>query len=133
MDFILNGQASGDVASRLLMADMDPRCLRPYIGDDNRSYITANVHGKSKAVLSNTTATLRKDDWKILDDAIIKVAKPRLKLVADLRSAGLTFTIPNGMGKTVLDTETMSDIGPCLLYTSPSPRDRQRSRMPSSA
>ena len=25
------------------------------------------------------------------------------------------------------------DIGPCLLYTSPSPRDRQKSRMPSSA
>ena len=24
-------------------------------------------------------------------------------------------------------------IGPCLLYTSPSPRDRQKSRMPSSA
>ena len=23
--------------------------------------------------------------------------------------------------------------GPCLLYTSPSPRDRQKSRMPSSA
>ena len=25
------------------------------------------------------------------------------------------------------------DTGPCLLYTSPSPRDRQKSRMPSSA
>ena len=25
------------------------------------------------------------------------------------------------------------DIEPCLLYTSPSPRDRQKSRMPSSA
>ena len=25
------------------------------------------------------------------------------------------------------------DIGTCLLYTSPSPRDRQKSRMPSSA
>ena len=24
-------------------------------------------------------------------------------------------------------------MGPCLLYTSPSPRDRQKSRMPSSA
>ena len=25
------------------------------------------------------------------------------------------------------------DLAPCLLYTSPSPRDRQKSRMPSSA
>ena len=28
---------------------------------------------------------------------------------------------------------TIAAIGACLLYTSPSPRDRQRSRMPSSA
>ena len=30
-------------------------------------------------------------------------------------------------------TEVTKDILPCLLYTSPSPRDRQKSRMPSSA
>ena len=28
---------------------------------------------------------------------------------------------------------TLSDVITCLLYTSPSPRDRQKSRMPSSA
>ena len=33
---------------------------------------------------------------------------------------------PNGSGKTTL-------FNSCLLYTSPSPRDRTRSRMPSSA
>ena len=27
----------------------------------------------------------------------------------------------------------LAEFGPCLLYTSPSPRDRTRSRMPSSA
>ena len=32
------------------------------------------------------------------------------------------------------DSKTISDeYDPCLLYTSPSPRDRTRSRMPSSA
>ena len=30
-------------------------------------------------------------------------------------------------------TITVKDDGSCLLYTSPSPRDRQKSRMPSSA
>ena len=30
-------------------------------------------------------------------------------------------------------TTTVDDFGGCLLYTSPSPRDRQKSRMPSSA
>ena len=29
--------------------------------------------------------------------------------------------------------QTLNTMGPCLLYTSPSPRDRQKSRMPSSA
>ena len=34
----------------------------------------------------------------------------------------------------VSDAEQLSDlVGNCLLYTSPSPRDRQKSRMPSSA
>ena len=31
------------------------------------------------------------------------------------------------------NTATLSESGTCLLYTSPSPRDRQKSRMPSSA
>ena len=30
-------------------------------------------------------------------------------------------------------TKSMVDANRCLLYTSPSPRDRQKSRMPSSA
>ena len=32
-----------------------------------------------------------------------------------------------------LDSETINKLSDCLLYTSPSPRDRTRSRMPSSA
>ena len=31
------------------------------------------------------------------------------------------------------DINKVSDTNSCLLYTSPSPRDRQKSRMPSSA
>ena len=48
-------------------------------------------------------------------------------------------TLPNmilsggaGVGKTTVATAMINEIG-CLLYTSPSPRDRQKSRMPSSA
>ena len=38
-----------------------------------------------------------------------------------------------GSRKTVLKTIPYYDFKICLLYTSPSPRDRTRSRMPSSA
>ena len=33
----------------------------------------------------------------------------------------------------ITDTTSFARVSPCLLYTSPSPRDRTRSRMPSSA
>ena len=42
--------------------------------------------------------------------------------------AGTTCIVPCG---TTGESPTLSH--PCLLYTSPSPRDRTRSRMPSSA
>ena len=32
-----------------------------------------------------------------------------------------------------LESDALANINGCLLYTSPSPRDRQKSRMPSSA
>ena len=110
-DFILNGQPTGDVATRLINANMDPRVLRPYIGSDGKSYETRIVNGEARAVpMTNATATLRKDDWIQLDAAAISAAKPRLKLVNDLRGAGLQYVIPNGMGKTILQTQAMSDI-----------------------
>ena len=111
MDLIMNGQAQGSVAATLMEAGMDANVLRPYIANDGRHYITVNENGKAvPKLLSNATATLRYEDWKLLDSAIVKAAKPRLKAVADLRGAGLTFNIPNGMAKTVLQTETQSDI-----------------------
>ena len=110
-EFIMNGNASGSVGAMLMHNGFDPGALRPYIGDDGRSYITVNENGKPKTVLcQNATATLRKDAWKALDLAIVKTATERLQLVSDIRQAGLTFNVPNGMGTTVFETETMSDI-----------------------
>ena len=106
-----SGALSGEPLDRLLAANGDPGVLRPYIGNDGYSYITMQQSdGSFKAFRVNTHATLRKDDWKLLDDAIVKAAVERLSLVTDLRAAGLTFTIPQGMGKTVLETETMTDV-----------------------
>lgn len=111
MDFILNGQGHGSVAARMMAPDFDITELRPYLGGDGRSYIDRTVNGKAIALPTmNAVATLRKDEWALLDDAVIRAAKPRLKAVADLRSRGLEFNIGNGMAKTVLQYERMSDI-----------------------
>jgi len=116
MNFILNGKAQGDVASKLLDCNFDVRALRPFVGQDGKSYLTVNNSGKEQCIpISNTTATLRKDEWKLIDETVIGVAKSRLKAVADLRAAGLTYNIPNGMGTTVLSTERVSDINPAAV------------------
>jgi len=109
---IANSLGNGDMADRLMASNFDPRVCRPYSGPDGRAYITQNdANEKSKVVcVGNTTTTLRQDDWKQIDDAVVKAGVPRLKLVADLRGRGLQYTIPNGMGKTVLETDTQSDI-----------------------
>lgn len=109
-DYILNGQGFGSVAGAILQCDGDAGVLRPWLGEDGRSYITVNKGGKPVNMLSQNAATLRKDEWIHLDSVVAKTAQNRLRIVADLNAAGLTFTIPNGMGSTVLQTETQSDI-----------------------
>src|SRR4051812_19837838 len=111
MDLILNGQAQGAVASTLLNNGFDTMALRPWIGKDGKHYVARVDNGKSIAVpVANYGATLRKEEWKQIDDAVILAARERLRVVADIRGAGLTYTIPNGMGKTVLVTQSMTDI-----------------------
>lgn len=114
-DFLINGQGHGDVANVLMAHNFDAGALRPYQGADGRSFITINDGGKPKTIVVNTAATLRKDDWIQLDTAIIKAAKPRLTAVAALRAAGLQYTIPNGLGKTVLEHEAQSDIADATI------------------
>lgn len=111
MNFVLNGQGHGDVASVLMANNFDAGALRPFIGADGQARITVNHGGTPQTLITNATATLRKDEWVMLDTAVIKAARQRLNVVADLRSAGLQFTVPNGLGKTVLEHEAMSDIG----------------------
>jgi len=120
MDFILNGQAQGNVATTLLANGFDIGALRPWVGKDGRSYITQNRAGKMVACpVPVANATLRHEEWKVLDEAIVMAAKERLRVIADLRGAGLVYNLPNGMGKTVLETESMSDITPATISMDP--------------
>ena len=51
----------------------------------------------------------------------------------DVLKLSKDYLINKVTAKDVIDSETGEVLLPCLLYTSPSPRDRTRSRMPSSA
>lgn len=76
---------NGSVAQRLLQGGMSINSLR-------------------------TNDILRKDEWKQFDDALIEVARQRLVIVTELQSRGLTYEIQNGLGKTMLEWEQISDM-----------------------
>ena len=115
MDFINNGQAQGQVASALMAnGSIDPNRMRPFINEDGKAYISVFKGGDAKkpenySTQPVTNATLRRDEWKYLDEAVLKISETRLNGIADLIEKGLTFQIGNGMGSTVLETHDVSD------------------------
>ena len=67
--------------------------------------------------------------WVLIETVELRYA-PFLFWISDLSARDPLFILP------ILNTLAMwgmQQLQPCLLYTSPSPRDRTRSRMPSSA
>ena len=116
VDFLGQGKAEGAVAQRLLsLGRLDPGQMRPYIGKDGRSYVTAHVgddpsNPANYRVLPITAnATLRRDEWIQLDEALLAISEQRLGGIQDLISAGLVFALGNAMGTTVLEYHDVSD------------------------
>ena len=66
--------------------------------------------GQMSPAALRTLSTLRKDEWKAFDEALIEEATIRLVGVADLIGAGLVKTVANGLGKTVFEYERVSDM-----------------------
>lgn len=89
-------QVYGNIAQKLLVANMNVNALRPVLPDN----IQPGMH---------VNATLRRDEWKQYDDAILKTAVSRRIGVADLQAMGLVFNLGNGLGTMVLEYEDVSD------------------------
>lgn len=112
VEFIANGKGSGNLASLLLNTGFSTGPLRPFIAENGRSYcdVVRNGGVLEAVPIQNTTALLRKDEWRLLDEAVVRAAQPRLRAVGDIRGMGLQYSIPNGMGKTIFEYEQQSDI-----------------------
>ena len=65
-----------------------------------------------------------------MEDGEILIGAPA-KRQAVTNPKSTVYAVKRLIGRRYEDDEVQKDI--CLLYTSPSPRDRQKSRMPSSA
>ena len=61
-----------------------------------------------------TCDTLRKDEWKSFDEALVEEGTIRLRGVANLIDAGLTVDIANAFGKTVHEWEDITDMDPAI-------------------
>ena len=75
----------------------------------------------------------RRGNFKIMQRGTFANVRLSNKLVPE-KTGGYTKHLPDGSEMSIYDAaQEYKKTDTCLLYTSPSPRDRQKSRMPSSA
>ena len=80
------------------------------------AYVSVYTSGDPTKITSYQTipinvnaATLRRDEWKALDDVVMNVARERLVGIADLEANNLTYNLNNAMGTTVFEWHDVGD------------------------
>lgn len=123
VEYIMNGRGHGSTASEFIRRGGDPRALRPYkLKPDGPDFVAANDPSTGKPIhkfVGNNSQTMLKDVWDILDDSVTTVAKSRLRAAGDLRDAGLTVVIEEGMGKAIFQYQNMTDITKATIAMEP--------------
>ena len=134
-----NGNAADEVTRTVYVVDTTPPVLK-LIGESTKSIIQGSVYSDlgasaedningdiSSSIVVGGLDTL---NTNILGDYIITydVSDVHGNIAAQvLRTVNVRTTIVESY------TNFFNGVNDCLLYTSPSPRDREKSRMPSSA
>lgn len=118
-----SGKASGNVAQRFSTNQrMNVGMMRPFLAVNKKTgfeetFATVYVGGDPKrpesykTISLQTNATLRRDEWKQLDSALMEVSRQRLNGVQDLLDNGLIYNLGNAMGTTILEWHDVSDFG----------------------
>lgn len=116
VDLIGNGQSQGQVAR--MMANngkLDIGRMRPFIDQYGRSCVTVYMGGNPKkkeswrTMVVNAGATLRREEWKALDEAIMEPSRARLGGIEDLIAKNLVYNLGNAMGTTVLEWHDVNE------------------------
>ena len=76
---------------------------------------------------------LSKNQLQAVEKALFEVARKQKSSAGPVELPLPDFWASVGQLTSSLEAELSETVRSCLLYTSPSPRDRQKSRMPSSA
>lgn len=139
VDYIVNRGGSreghGEVGEALQGSHFDTGLMRPYwkkTGGTRKAMVTVNtgrLDGKGNPIYEehlisnyqnrtgfvlNTPTQLRFEEWKQIDNTVIRAARTRLKAWGDLMNRS-SLTGFNGMGKLMLEYENMSDPGEAFV------------------
>jgi len=115
VDIMTPNGGQGDVANYIAgNGRLNIGGMKPFIAEDGKAYISVFKGGdpkdvKNYQVIPQTNATLRRDEWKSLDEAVMQVARNRLVGIDDLVSNGLIYTLGNAMGTTILEWHDVSE------------------------
>jgi hypothetical protein len=116
VDLMGRNAVQGEIANYIAeQGQLDPAFKRPFIDKKGRFCVTVLKRGADPTKLASyqtilvNAATLRRDEWKQLDDAIMMVSRERLGGAQDLIDKGLTYNLGNAMGTTVLEWHDVSD------------------------
>ena len=112
---LMNGNSGvGEVANSLMTnGRLDIGMMRPFYDIDPedgklKTFVTVctgnpKIPANYKTFPIQTNGTLRRDEWKALDEAVMTVARERLVGINDLVSRGLVYNLGNPMGTTILE------------------------------
>lgn len=116
IDLVGPNGGRGEVASQLQANDgLNIGAMRPYIGKNGQTLVTVYQGGNPKKASSwktlqvNDKGTLRRDEWRALDESLLGIAETRLTGTQHLINSGLTYTLGNAMGTTVLEYHDVGD------------------------
>jgi hypothetical protein len=121
VDLMTPNGNQGPMANAIAQAGrFDPSRMRPWVGPDGRCYVTVHTGGDPKKRESyrniqinrneiQTYGTLRRDEWKQLDEAVLKISEIRLGGIQDLIDNNLVYNLGNAMGTTVLEYHSISN------------------------
>ncbi len=124
MDFFGRDGVQGEMAAYIAQQGrINPAFMRPILGRDGHTYFTVYQGGDPKKKESyktfrrdqvqhlgiSTYGTLRRDEWKQLDEAVQQISTIRLGGVQDLIDNNLVYNLGNAMGTTVLEYHSISD------------------------
>ena len=113
---LMNGSGGVGPVAEHLMANrkLDMGMMRPFMDIDPtdgqlKTFASIFIGGNPKNPANYKTiplqanGTLRREEWKALDDAVMNIARERLVGINDLVSRGLVYNLGNPMGTTILE------------------------------